>query len=191
MPPTAARLSAQPAIVKISRVNAFIAARTERSYYSSSRPDSAPPRCAAPPPRRRCAFAFAADARCQSMKINRSHWSGNHSRTRLKKCRRLVASARKEETGPPTGAENCKRGILSLPNAKPAPILSVRTHALPSVPLLIQGTYTVSRPTGIDDTIRVLVVLDPDTSESRTSCLSTHPMHEAEIYRWGASTFRR
>ncbi len=70
----------------------------------------------------------------QSMKINRSHWSGKRSRTRLKKCRRLAASARKEETGHPTGAENCKRGILSMPNAKPAPILSVRTHALPSVP---------------------------------------------------------
>jgi hypothetical protein len=70
----------------------------------------------------------------QSMKINRSYWSGNRSRNRLKKSRRLAASARKEETGPPTGAENCKRGILSLPNAKPAPILSDYTHALPSVP---------------------------------------------------------
>ncbi len=110
------------------------------------------------------------------MKINRSYCSGNRSRTRLKKCRRLGASARKEKNSPPIGAENCKRGILSLPNAKPAPIVSVRTHALPSVPLT-QGTYAVSRPAGIDDTIRVLVVLDPDTSENRTSCLSNHPMH--------------
>jgi hypothetical protein len=46
-------------------------------------------------------------------------------------------------------------------------------------PQLTQGTYTVSRPADIDDTILVLrlVVLDPDTSESRTSCLSNHPVH--------------
>jgi hypothetical protein len=62
----------------------------------------------------------------QSRKIKRLQWSGNCSRTRLTKSRRLASSARKEETGPPAGAENCRRGILSVPTAKPAPICARR-----------------------------------------------------------------
>jgi hypothetical protein len=63
----------------------------------------------------------------QSMKIDRACWIGNIARTRLKNCRRLAASARIEETGPPTGAKNCRRGFLSVPSAKPR----VHSHQYP------------------------------------------------------------
>ncbi len=53
------------------------------------------------------------------------------SRTRLKKCRRLASSAGNEETGQPTGAKNCRRGVFSMPNAKPAPIPCQQPQPLP------------------------------------------------------------
>jgi hypothetical protein len=71
----------------------------------------------------------------QSMKINRSHWSGNRSRTRLKKYRRLAASGPLLVKRKPVLllVPKTARGVFSQCLMRPAPILSVRTHALPSV----------------------------------------------------------
>ena len=70
----------------------------------------------------------------QTMNTSRSAQPGNFSRARLRSLKRLAASARRGAKGPPTDAEYVMRGSVCLPSAKPAPMLSVRMFALPSVP---------------------------------------------------------